>query len=245
MTQKPNSDQASKGSLAGSLGDYLQRWLRDELDDSIPARVVSYDDATNRAVIQPLVMVGTTGGDKVARAAIPNIPVFRFGGGGFFIRFPLKPGNVGWLKANDRDISLVMQAGGGQDWPNTKRLHSFSDAMFYPDTFKQWVIAAANADAAVFQSLDGTQCLALREAEIEITSGETCSLLMTPTSMTQKVGTNTIVTTPASIVQTVGASTITTTAAGVAIVSPSLTHNGKEIGSTHYHVGSPDTAVPV
>lgn len=225
---KPNSDQASDARLAGVLADYLQRWLRDEVDDLLPARVVSYDDVSNRAVVQPIVMVGTTGGGKVSRSPVANIPVYRFGGGDFFMRFPLKPGDLGWLKASDRDISLVMQGGGVEDWPNTKRLHSFSDAVFFPDTFKQWIIAAINADAAVWQSLNGTQCIALRPDEIEVTSGDTSLLL-----------------TPASIVQTVGASTITTTAAGVAIVSPTLTHNGKNIGATHYHVGSPNTAVPV
>lgn len=44
---------------------------------------------------------------------------------------------------------------------------------------------------------------------------------------------------------TSGASSIQVTPAGVAITSPSLTHNGKQIGATHYHVGSPNTAVPV
>jgi len=44
---------------------------------------------------------------------------------------------------------------------------------------------------------------------------------------------------------TCGASSITLTPAGVDITSPSLTHNGKQIGATHYHVGSPSTAVPV
>jgi hypothetical protein len=229
MNQKPNSDQASQGSLPGALADYLQRWLREEVDGMLPATVVSYDDATNRAVLRPVVMVGTTSGGKVSRAKVANVPVFRFGGGGFFIRFPIKPGDLGWLSACDRDISLIMSGGGREDWPNTKRLWSFSDGMFYPDTFKQWIIAAANQDAAVFQSLDGSQCMALREAEIEVSSGPDCSLLMTPASMVQRVG----------------ASTVTTTAAGVAIVSPSLTHNGKEIGATHYHNGSPNTAVPV
>lgn len=42
-----------------------------------------------------------------------------------------------------------------------------------------------------------------------------------------------------------GASSITISPAGVAIVSPVLTHNGKNIGNTHYHIGSPSTAVPV
>lgn len=42
-----------------------------------------------------------------------------------------------------------------------------------------------------------------------------------------------------------GASSIKMTPAVVAIVSPLLTHNGKNIGATHYHAGSPSTAVPV
>lgn len=42
-----------------------------------------------------------------------------------------------------------------------------------------------------------------------------------------------------------GASSIVITPSGVAITSAILTHNGKNIGASHYHVGSPSTAVPV
>lgn len=159
--QKPNSDSANEGSLSGGLNAMLRSFFLNEFEGMLPATVVSYDDATNRAVIKPVVMVGTTDGGKVSRAQVPNIPVFRFGGGGFFMRFPIKPGDLGWLKANDRDISLIFQRGGGEDWPNTERMHKFSDAMFFPDTFKEWVINGANADKAVWQSLDGTVCIAL------------------------------------------------------------------------------------
>src|SRR5699024_6605677 len=136
----------------------------------LPATVVSYDDATNRAVIKPLIMMGTTDGQKISRQSVPNIPVFRFGGGGFFIRFPIKPGDFGWLKANDRDSSLMMQRGGMEDWPNTQRLHSFSDAIFFPDTLKEWAINGANADAMVIQSMDGSVCVALHDGRITMTA---------------------------------------------------------------------------
>lgn len=169
--QKPDKDQANTGSMAGQLRAAMNKWLMNEVDDMMPARVVSYDDATNRAVIQPLVMVGTTSGTKISRASLPNIPVFRFGGGGFFMRFPLNPGDFGWLKANDRDISLVMQARGGEDWPNTKRLHSFSDAMFFPDTVRDWVINGADANAAVLQSVDGFSVVSVGSAGIELRVG--------------------------------------------------------------------------
>lgn len=169
---QPNTDNADSGSMAGILKSWLRSFIRENLDDMLPAKVVSYDDVTNRAVVKPLVMVKTTDGQKVSRTQIPNIKVFRFGGGGFFIRFPIKAGDFGWLKANDRDISLVFQRGGLEDWPNTDRLHSFSDAMFFPDTLKDWAIDGANSDALVIQSMDGSVCVALHDGKITMKAPE-------------------------------------------------------------------------
>lgn len=167
MSSPPNLDKANDGDFAGVMTDVLQNFLRG-VDDMIPAKVVSYDDATNRATIKPLVMLGTTDGQKISRAQLSNIPVFRFGGGGFFIRFPVKAGDFGWLKATDRDMSLIMQRGGLEDWPNTLRQHSFSDGMFFPDTLKSWAIDGANADALVIQSLDGSVCVSLHSGKVKI-----------------------------------------------------------------------------
>ena len=171
MSSPPNLDKANDGDFAGVMTDVLQNFLRG-VDDMIPAKVVSYDDTTNRAVIKPLVMLGTTDGQKISRAQLSNIPVFRFGGGGFFIRFPVKPGDFGWLKATDRDVSLIMQRGGLEDWPNTLRQHSFSDGMFFPDTLKSWVIDGANADALVIQSLDGSVCVSLHSGKVKIEAAD-------------------------------------------------------------------------
>lgn len=164
---KPNTDAADDGSLSGGLGAALKAYFLGEFEGMLPATVVSYDDTSNRAVIKPLVMVGTTSGAKVSRAKVAGIPVYRFGGGGFFMRFPIKAGDFGWIKANDRDISLVFQRGGLEDWPNTSRMHKFSDAMFFPDTFKKWVISGENADKAVWQTMDGNTCISLGEGEIK------------------------------------------------------------------------------
>lgn len=169
---RPNTDAADEGSLAGGLGAALKAYFLGEFEGMLPATVVSYDDASNRAVIKPLVMVGTTSGAKVSRAQVAGIPVYRFGGGGFFMRFPIKAGDFGWIKANDRDISLVFQRGGLEDWPNTSRMHKFSDAMFFPDTFKQWVISGENADKAVWQTMDGNTCISLGEGEIKHKVGD-------------------------------------------------------------------------
>lgn len=164
---KPNTDAANEGSLPGQLDAALKAFFLNQFEGMLPATVVSYNDQTNRAVIKPLVMVGTTSGAKVSRAQVSGIPVYRFGGGGFFMRFPIKAGDFGWIKANDRDISLVFQRGGLEDWPNTTRMHKFSDAMFFPDTFKQWVISGENADKAVWQTMDGETCISLGAGEIK------------------------------------------------------------------------------
>lgn len=164
---KPNTDAADDGSLSGQLGAALKAFFLNQFEGMLPATVVSYNDQTNRAVIKPLVMLGTTSGAKVSRAQVSGIPVYRFGGGGFFMRFPIKAGDFGWIKANDRDISLVFQRGGLEDWPNTARMHNFSDAMFFPDTFKQWVISGENADKAVWQTMDGETCISLGAGEIK------------------------------------------------------------------------------
>lgn len=164
---KPNTDAANDGSLPGQLDAALRAFFLEKFEGMLPATVVSYNDTTNRAVIKPLVMVGTTSGAKVSRAQVSGIPVYRFGGGGFFMRFPIKAGDFGWIKANDRDISLVFQRGGLEDWPNTERMHKFSDAMFFPDTFKQWVISGENAEKAVWQTMDGDTCISLGDGEIK------------------------------------------------------------------------------
>lgn len=169
---RPNTDAANEGSLSGQLGAALKSFFLNEFEGMLPAVVVSYDDAANRAVIKPLVMIGTTSGTKVSRAQVSGIPVYRFGGGGFFMRFPIKAGDFGWIKTNDRDISLVFQRGGLEDWPNTTRMHKFSDAMFFPDTFKQWVISGENADKAVWQTMDGETCISLGSGEIKHKVGD-------------------------------------------------------------------------
>lgn len=217
---KPNQDSADDGSLPGVLKAYLRSFIRENLDDMLPAQVIAYDDVSNRATIKPLVMVGTTDGQKISRAEIPNISVFRFGGGGFFIRFPIKPGDFGWLKANDRDISLIFQRGGREDWPNTERLHSFSDAMFFPDTLKDWVIDGENSDALVIQSMDGSVCIALNEGEITF-KAEKAKFDVGETEWSGNIAFN----------------------------GGSFTHNGKNVGSNHVHSdvesGPSNTGEPV
>ena len=159
---------SEKGDLTSNLRLFFESFIKENLDDMLPCKVVTHNRNTNRVDLQPLIMLKATDGSKINRQVIKNIPVFRFGGGGFFISIPIKVGDFGWIKANDRDISLMIQSGGNTDIPNTKRLHSFNDGLFFPDTLKDWVINGKNANALVISSLDGSTCIAVDNGRVEI-----------------------------------------------------------------------------
>jgi hypothetical protein len=180
MLLEQNRDIANNDNLTGSLNAFLENYMRNEFDDFLPAQVVSHDRIKNRVVLQILVQMVDTNNSKKSRARLVEVPVFRFGGGGFFISVPINPGDFGWVKASDRDISLIIASGGKINEPNTKRLHKFSDALFYPDMLKGWLIDGKNADALVIQSLDGSTCIALDSGRIEM---DTTSFIVNATTI--------------------------------------------------------------
>lgn len=167
-THKPSIDPADEGDLLGSLRHILGKELQN-LDGMLPAKVIAYDRTKNRATVQPLIMLLTTSNTTVARATLASVPVYQLGGGGFILNFNLKPGDLGWIKANDRDISLFLQSYASSA-PNTIRKHSFSDAVFYPDVMKGYTIAGEDAENAVLQNLDGSVKIALSAAGVKITA---------------------------------------------------------------------------
>jgi len=165
----PSIDPSSRGDLSGTVRLILTKFLQ-SVDDMLPARVIAYDRTTNRARVQPLVAIVTTDKKQVQRAQIASLPVFQFGGGGFVLSFPLNSGDLGWIKASDRDISLFLQAL-NESPPNTQRLHSFEDALFIPETmFKDVVINEEDAENVVFQTVDGTVRIALFDDKVKITA---------------------------------------------------------------------------
>lgn len=172
MTQgfsPPSIDPASRGNLAGTVRLILTKFLQG-VDDMLPARVLAYDRTTNLARVQPLISMVTTSNVRVDRGQIAAIPVLQLGGGGFVLSFPIKSGDLGWIKANDRDISLFKQVHDIAA-PNTQRKHSFSDALFIPDTMLQAVtINAEDDENVVLQTLDGTVRIALFSDKVKITA---------------------------------------------------------------------------
>lgn len=139
--------------MGGTLAAIFKKQMQ-AIDGSLPAIVISYDRVKNLATVRPLIAVLGTDGSTTKRAQVAAVPVLALGGGGFVINFPLKPGDTGWIKANDRDISLYMQSSKDAQ-PNSSRIHSFADAQFIPDAMAKYTLAGTDDDALVIQSYDG------------------------------------------------------------------------------------------
>jgi hypothetical protein len=163
----PSKPPAASGNLGAILRWCFTKFLQ-KVDSQLPAEVISYDRVKNRAMVQPLISMITTSGQRVGRAPIVSVPVLALGGGGFFVNFPLVKGSLGWIEASDRDISLFLQKAQMQP-PNSKRLHSFEDCRFIPDVYGQYTFTP-DAGAMVIASMDGTTQIALSPGKIKMVS---------------------------------------------------------------------------
>jgi protein gp138 len=182
-SQTPSVDPANLGSLTGAFREILSKMIQN-LDDMLPAKVISYNRTTNLAEVQPLIMVIKTDTTIQARATVASIPVLQLGGGNFMLNFNINPGDIGFIKANDRDISLFMQSF-TQTPPNTYRKHSFSDAIFIPAPMHNMTINSEDASNVVLSTLDGTQRVAIWPNQIKITSN---SLVIIDAPVTEFTG---------------------------------------------------------
>ncbi|MCG1038801.1 MULTISPECIES: Gp138 family membrane-puncturing spike protein [Burkholderiaceae] len=164
----PSHDPANTGGLAGTLREVFKK-LMQGVDDMLPAKIVGYDRKCNVATVQPQIMMLTTENRTLSRPPLARVPVLALGGGGFVMSFPLKPGDAGWIKASDRDISLYLQSG-GEVGPNTQRLHSFADGLFIPDVMRGYTLADEDKANAVLQSADGLVRVALWSDKLKLTA---------------------------------------------------------------------------
>ncbi len=151
-------DPSARDDLTGIIRYVLTKFLQGT-DGMLPAKVIATDRKT--VSVQPLISMITTSNEIVQRSVIPSIPVQWPGGGGFVMSWPLRAGDFGWIKSNDRDISLFLQSlrrgSPASSPPNTARKWSFSDAVFIPDTMGNGVsIAGGDALNFVIQDLAGT-----------------------------------------------------------------------------------------
>ncbi|MCX9047047.1 Gp138 family membrane-puncturing spike protein [Citrobacter portucalensis] len=165
----PSQKPGQSDSLSGSMDLVLRKFLLD-VDDMLPARIVSYDRNANRAQIDILYKVTMTDGSLNPLMAPAEVPVLTIGGGGMCLTFPIKLGDLGWIKASDRDMSLFLQSYEAEPG-NTTRLHCFEDGVFIPDVMKDFVVS--DGAAATLQTIDGTTSVAVKPGSIVLTAGST------------------------------------------------------------------------
>ena len=174
---------ANSGNLAGALAEIMGKFLAG-VDDMLPAVVIEYDRTENRATVRPLIRMLKTDGTVVDRAQIASVPVLNLGGGGVVLSFNISPGDLGWIKASDRDISLFLQNETGEDVPpNTLRKHNFGDSLFIPDQFRNWTLDGDDAANTVLQTTDGLHRIAIGIDGISLTSTETVVIEAPTTSV--------------------------------------------------------------
>lgn len=158
----PSRNPTVDGKLKSVLRFVFEKLVQGDLDDMLPAMIVDYSRTTNLATVQPLIQIVTTLNQLKNRDPIESVPVLQLGGGGFVLNFPLKSGDLGFIKSNDRDISLFKQI-----WqlvqPNTGRMHNFSDSIFIPSVLTNFTINGTDTNNAVLQSIDGTTRLSMGE----------------------------------------------------------------------------------
>jgi hypothetical protein len=178
----PDIDPANNNTLSGAMRFAFQKFLQGT-DGMLPAKVIAFKRSTNRVTVQLMITVVTTGGTQITRPQVASVPVLQLGGGGVFLGFNLVPGNLGWLCANDRDISLFLQDY-VQSPPNTGRIKNFADGVFIPAQMTNFTINAPDADNAVLSTADGTIRLSIGANGITLTSPPGLNLTAPLTTVT-------------------------------------------------------------
>ena len=161
----PSVDPANLDSLAGAFREVLKKTTM-STDGMLPAKVLSYSEGPPEIVsVQPLIMSIDTNQNLLSKAPIGQLPVFKLGAGGFFIHFPIKKGDIGWILANDRDISNFISSF-SESSPATRRLKSFSDAIFIPNVLTGYSISSNDSQKFTIQNLTGSVKITLSDGEL-------------------------------------------------------------------------------
>lgn len=164
----PTRNPANTSDMSGMFREVLKKFLLN-VDDMIPAKIVAYDRLENRATVQPLLVMLNADNQPISRNQLASIPVFNIGGGGFIMSFPMKEGDLGWIKAADRDIAEFLKEY-KESQPATKRVHNFSNGLFIPDVMTGYDIAEEDEGNAVLQTLDGTVRISLFPDKLKVTA---------------------------------------------------------------------------
>ena len=167
MTENYSSmDENLEGSLSGSFDLALNK-MQQKLCIMLPCKVLKVDRNKNIVTVLPLITLLASNGQTPSRGAVEGIPIGNLSAGGFIINFPVKVGDYGYIKSNDRDISLFKKSF-TLSKPNTTRKNDFADAVYVPDVidYNKYQIASEDMDALVIQSYDNATKISMSSNKI-------------------------------------------------------------------------------
>lgn len=170
-TEKQHPILAQKQSDTDPMGAFrfLLRQFALDFQNMLPAQVVKFDRKANLVRVKPLIMFVDIRDRTIPRNELIDINALSLGAGNYHISFPIAPGDLGWIYASDRDISLFKQSLNEQA-PPTDRLHRFEDGLFIPDVFRKYTINAEDEGAMVIQSTNSDTRISIRQDNIKITA---------------------------------------------------------------------------
>ena len=166
MDNFSNIDSSQDESLSSTF-DFINNKIKQGLNIMLPCQVLAVDRTKNRVKVLPLITLLKTNGETMNRAIIDDIPICNLSAGGFIINFPIKVGDFGYIKSNDRDISLFKQNYKNSK-PNTTRKNDFADSVFIPDVINQnlYNISGEDSEALVIQSYDNSTKISMSDGKI-------------------------------------------------------------------------------
>lgn len=155
-----------------------------EVHTALPGKVEKYDEKTQKADVKPLLKrtVINDDGTELSESlpVISDVPVLFPRAGGFFISFPVQPGDFVLLVFCERSIDKFTAGTGGEVDPVDLRMHDLSDAValpaFYP--FSRPIKDANPDDLVLGQDAGGAQLAIKDGGKVEITfdKGNTLAL---------------------------------------------------------------------
>jgi hypothetical protein len=245
----PDAHSKNKGSLFAQTLEAIRTFVRDELDDCLPCRVEAVNGAMVNVQILPLMILSD--GSSMARKVIEDVPIVFSGTNRAMLRFDVAVGDIGLLKASDRDLTLVLQMM-AEAIPNTLRRHSFSDSFFIPYELREFSPVSGDA---VIQSRDGVRHVSIEPDSVRVAVGEN-TVVVTDSDIVTTANGNTVELSGYELKATVSGSTITFNSSSfsvslsggtMAFDGTTLTINGVDVGPMHTHTttSSGDPTSPV
>lgn len=145
-----------------------------------PARVESYDAATQSCSAQPLIHYGEINedGERVVfrPAVVTNVPVMHAGGGGFQFTVPVAVGDTILLVYSDRSLDRLLVRGGEVD-PADDRMHHDGDAIAFTG-FRDFAHALATAPTDRIRIGYSTGAAKIDITATEVQAGGTAALAL-------------------------------------------------------------------